>query len=176
MFKKKYGKTVYILIFLIFSIAVIVFLGKLFMPKYRSSLKEGGLTGDYYLEKVPHDLIFLGDCEVFENFSPGSSLGKLWNQLLCKAQPAANLAVILVFGEVRAETQSFVYNVQAMNTRASKRPITGRLTNAPESFKFRAVMDSMTEDESLLSYVFPFSDFTRDGKSSTLKTLNMFLK
>lgn len=70
MFKKKYGKTVYILIFLIFSIAVLVFLGKVFMPKYRSSLKEGGLTGDYYLEKVPHDLIFLGDCEVFENFSP----------------------------------------------------------------------------------------------------------
>ncbi len=39
------------------------------MPKYASSVYEGALIREYYDEVKDHDVIFIGDCEVYENIS-----------------------------------------------------------------------------------------------------------
>lgn len=46
------------------------FLQKLLVPKYASEIVEGAMIREYYQEEKNHDLIFIGDCEVYENFSP----------------------------------------------------------------------------------------------------------
>ena len=40
------------------------------MPKYMSSIREGNLVEEYYASNKDHDVIFVGDCEVFSNVSP----------------------------------------------------------------------------------------------------------
>ena len=54
-------------------LAVIIslwFLQRLLMPKYMGQVVEGALIAEYYQETTNHDVIFIGDCEVYENFSP----------------------------------------------------------------------------------------------------------
>ena len=41
----------------------------LVMPKYRDN-PEGALIGEYYGESGGHDVIFVGDCEVYESLVP----------------------------------------------------------------------------------------------------------
>lgn len=41
----------------------------LLMPKYMEN-REGALIGEYYDHAGNNDVIFIGDCEVYENFSP----------------------------------------------------------------------------------------------------------
>ena len=46
-------------------------LQELLRPKYGyGNIPEGTLIADYYDEAGDHDVIFIGDCEVYENFSP----------------------------------------------------------------------------------------------------------
>lgn len=158
---KNYKKIIYIAIFLIFSIAVVALLGRLFMPKYVSSVKEGDLTGDYYLEKVPHDVIFLGDCEVFENFSPVT----IWENYGISSYIRGSAQQLVwhsyrLLEEVftREKPKAVVYNVQAMKYPKPQKEAYNRMTldGMPLSIiKLKAVIDSMTENESLASYVFP---------------------
>ena len=49
---------------------VFVFLTHLLQPKYMGKVVEGAMIAEYYDETTTHDVIFLGDCEVYENFSP----------------------------------------------------------------------------------------------------------
>ena len=57
-------------------LSCIVFFGALYAvsrlvaPKYHDTLIDGHLTGEYYDETTDHDVLFVGDCEVFEHFSP----------------------------------------------------------------------------------------------------------
>ena len=51
------------------SAGLLVFLSLLTSPKYMRGITEGALTGEYYEDKAPHEVIILGDCEVYENIS-----------------------------------------------------------------------------------------------------------
>ena len=42
----------------------------LLVPKYMEDIQEGALIAEYYAEAGDHDVVFIGDCEVYENFSP----------------------------------------------------------------------------------------------------------
>ena len=42
----------------------------LLVPKYMSESMEGALIAEYYDNAGNNDVIFIGDCEVYENFSP----------------------------------------------------------------------------------------------------------
>ena len=48
---------------------VLTFLQALVMPKYIQN-PEGLLVGEYYGEARGHDVVFIGDCEVYESFVP----------------------------------------------------------------------------------------------------------
>ncbi len=51
-------------------LAVLFVIQALLMPKYMSESKEGALIAEYYDEAGGNDVMFIGDCEVYENFSP----------------------------------------------------------------------------------------------------------
>lgn len=50
--------------------ALFILLNLLLQPKYMEELVEGSMLSQYYREAGGHDVIFLGDCEVYSNFSP----------------------------------------------------------------------------------------------------------
>ncbi len=52
------------------SIALLWLIQRLLMPKYQKGVIEGSFTEEYYKEKVPHEVLFFGDCDVYENYSP----------------------------------------------------------------------------------------------------------
>ena len=53
---------------LIISMALVLF-SMLLAPKYITN-PEGRLTGEYYSQSGGNDVLFLGDCEVYETFVP----------------------------------------------------------------------------------------------------------
>ena len=71
--KKKIIASVLIITFLI---AGLWFAQRLLMPKYMGKIVEGAMVEEYYKETTDHDVIFIGDCEVYENFSTM----KLWEE------------------------------------------------------------------------------------------------
>ena len=59
---------------IVFAAAVLVLIlflaQRLLIPKYVSELPEGALIREYYMDKGGHDIIFLGDCEVYSSYDP----------------------------------------------------------------------------------------------------------
>ena len=45
------------------------YLQRLLVPKYQRGVVEGSMIEEYYDDEKPHEVIFLGDCEVYENIS-----------------------------------------------------------------------------------------------------------
>lgn len=60
------------------TLLLVFFLQALLMPKYMWEIQEGAMIAEYYNEdnKGGNDVLFVGDCEVYENFSPVT----LWNE------------------------------------------------------------------------------------------------
>ena len=64
--KRFFNITLIVVLFII----SFIFLNKLVAPKYQTNLVEGHMISEFYDEKMVHDVIFIGDCEVYANFSP----------------------------------------------------------------------------------------------------------
>ena len=140
---------------------VLVLLNALFMPKYMSEIPEGALIAEYYEEKADHDVIFIGDCEVYENFSPDV----LWNEygitsfIRGSAQQLIWQSYYLMEETLKYETPKVVvFNVLSMKYAEPQNKAYNRLNLDGMKFslsKLKAVQASMTGEESLLSYLFP---------------------
>ncbi len=130
-------------------------------PKYMTDLVEGSMLSQYYREDKNHDVIFIGDCEVYANFSPmelyrekgitayirGSSQQLLW-------QSFSVLEEALTFETPKA----VVFNVNAMRYGEPVKEEFNRLTIDKMRWskqKIDIIQSSMTEEETFLSYVFP---------------------
>lgn len=131
------------------------------MPKYMSDIPEGALIGEYYASAGGHDVLFVGDCEVYENFSPVT----LWEEhgvssyIRGSAQQLIWQSYYMLEEMLEYETpQAVVYNVLAMKYGTPQSEAYNRLNldgMKMSSYKMAAVRASMTEGESALSYVFP---------------------
>lgn len=55
---------------LLAAVAILWLLQRLLMPKYMDESRDGALIAEYYANAGGNDVIFIGDCEVYENFSP----------------------------------------------------------------------------------------------------------
>ena len=140
---------------------VFVFLNMLLQPKYVTDLKEGGMISEYYDKSGGHDVIFVGDCEVYANFTPlemyreagikayvrGTSQQLVWQSYYILAET------------FRYETPKVVvFNVNAMRYSEPVKEEFHRLTIDKMRWskeKVGIIQASMTEDETFLSYVFP---------------------
>ena len=68
--KKRFRRVLRPLLTIVVLALLMTGLQRLLMPKYRGEVLEGGMIAEYYSEKKDHDVIFIGDCEVYTNFSP----------------------------------------------------------------------------------------------------------
>lgn len=154
------------------SAAVLLLLQALLVPKYMMTTKEGALTGEYYANAGNNDVIFIGDCEVYENFSPIT----LWEEYgitsYIRGSPQQTIwqSYYLMEETFRYETPKvMVFNVLAMKYDTpestgsqSRREAYNRVTLDTmrwSSSKLSAIQASMTQEErdweGLYSYLFP---------------------
>ena len=146
-------------------LAVLYLLQLLLMPKYSGAMREGALISEYYDETTPHDVIFVGDCEVYENFSPVT----LWEQygitsyIRGSAQQLIWQSYYLLEETLQYETPKVVvFNVLSMKYGEPQNEAYNRMTLDGmrwSDIKLKAIEASMTEDETLVSYFFPFLRF-----------------
>lgn len=136
-------------------------LQRLLMPKYAADVVEGALIAEYYGEEKDHDVIFIGDCEVYENFSPAV----LWRDyginsyIRGSAQQLIWQSYYLLEDTLRYEKpQVVIFNVLAMQYNEPQREAYNRMTLEGMGWsrsKVEAIQASMTQEEHFLDYVFP---------------------
>lgn len=142
-------------------LAVIIFLQELFIPKYMSEIPEGNLVEEYYKEEKKHDVIFVGDCEVFSNVSPVTLWEKygITSYIRGSAQQLIWQSYYLLEETLRYEKpKTVVFNVLSMKYNEPQKEAYNRLTldgMKLSKHKIRAIKASMMENEDLISYIFP---------------------
>lgn len=162
MKKKKLLKTLLPVtaVLLVFALAVSL-ATMLLQPKYMTDLVEGSMISQYYGESGGHDVLFVGDCEVYSNFSPmemyreagitayvrGNSQQLIWQSYYILKETFAYETPKVV-----------VFNVNAMRysepvSEAYNRLAIDQMRWSDE--KVAIIRASMTEEESFWSYVFP---------------------
>ncbi|QHQ60142.1 SGNH/GDSL hydrolase family protein [Anaerocolumna sedimenticola] len=163
------------LIVISFFIIFLILLQRLFMPKYVSEIHEGNLIEEYYAEEKNHDVIFVGDCEVFSNISPIT----LWEDygitsyIRGSAQQLIWQSYYLLEETLKYEKPKVVvFNVLAMKYNEPQNEAYNRMTLDGMKFsitKLKDIQASKTKEESFLSYLFPilryhtrWSDLTMD--------------
>lgn len=142
-------------------LASLYLLQRLLMPKYAADVVEGALIAEYYEEEKDHDVIFIGDCEVYENFSPVV----LWQDyginsyIRGSAQQLIWQSYYLLEDTLRYETpQVVIFNVLALQYNEPQREAYNRMTLEGMRWswsKVNAIRASMLEEEHFLDYVFP---------------------
>lgn len=154
------------------ALMILTLLQMLLVPKYMEKSPEGALTGEYYAEAGNHDVIFVGDCEVYENFSPvtlwqeygitsyirGSAQQTIWQSYyLLEETLTYETPEVVVFNVL-----SMKYDTPESTGRQSRREAYNRMTLDTMRWsksKWNAILASMTEEErqweSIATYLFP---------------------
>ncbi len=136
-------------------------LQRLLVPKYVDDVVEGAFIAEYYGEEKDFDVIFIGDCEVYENFSPAM----LWEQyginsyIRGSAQQYIWQSYYLLEDTLRYETPDVVvFNVLSLQYDKAQREAYNRMTLEGMEWsaaKVKSILASMREEENFLDYVFP---------------------
>lgn len=158
--KKKNSVRFWITFFILFLLLYI--LQRLLVPKYVDGVVEGAFVAEYYQEKnKDFDVIFVGDCEVYENFSPVT----LWQEyginsyIRGSAEQYVWQSYYMLEDTLRYNTPDVViFNIQAMQFNESKSEAYNRMSLEGMKWsptKVKAILASMREEEQFLDYVFP---------------------
>ncbi len=153
-------------------LALLLLLQALLVPKYMKTSQEGALIGEYYDNVGNNDVIFIGDCEVYENFSPitlyeeygitsyirGSAQQTIWQSYyLMEETLKYETPKVMVFNVL-----SMKYDTPASTGRSEQREAYNRMTLDTMRWsksKWDAINASMTETEkerqSMFTYIFP---------------------
>mgnify|MGYP003290232691 CR=1 FL=1 len=154
-------KIIKILLTIAFVFTFLYLLQRLLMPKYMDSLNEGAMIAEYYDTEKFHDVIFFGDCEVYETYSPcilwdnygissyvrGSSQQLMWQ------------TYYLIEDTLRYETPDVILvNVLSMRFSEPQNEAYNRMTIDGMRFsssKINSILVSMLPDENIWEYLFP---------------------
>ncbi len=146
------------------ALVILVTLGllqRLLMPKYVDGIVEGAFVAEYYKEVKDHDLLFVGDCEVYENFSPAV----LWQEfgvnsyIRGSAEQYIFQSYYLLEDAFRYEKpQVVVFNIQSLQFSEAQNEAYNRMSLEGMKWsptKVKAIFASMKEGEHFLDYLFP---------------------
>ena len=157
----KNKKWIRIVLTTIFVVGTLYLLQCLLVPKYASSVVEGNLIAEYYQEEMDHDVLFIGDCEVYENFVPA----RLWEEyginsyIRGSAQQLIWQSYYLLEDALRYEKPDVViFNILALKYNEPQNEAYNRMSIEGMKWsksKVGAINASMMEDEQFLDYVFP---------------------
>lgn len=159
--KKRVKKlTAYVMV-LCAAVLGLSLLQRLVMPKYMSDVVEGAMIAEYYKEEKNHDVIFIGDCELYENISPVT----LWEEyginsyIRGSAQQLIWQSYYLLEDTLRYEKpQVVVFNVLSMKYDEPQSEAYNRMTLDGMKLspaKIKSIQASMTKEENMLEYLFP---------------------
>ena len=176
--KKKWKTILSVGVVLIGFCIAFVSVSRLFQPKYMTDLEEGSFISQYYREAGGHDVIFLGDCEVYANYSPMELYRDYGITAYIRGTPQQLVWMSYYVAEetFRYETpRVLVFNVNAMRYSEPVSEPYNRLTIDQmrwSSSKAGIILASATEEERFLSYVLPilryhsrFDQLTREDFS-----------
>jgi len=155
-------------------------LQRLLVPKYASVALEGGLIREYYKSSKDHDVIFIGDCEVYANFSTiglwedhgitsfirGSPQQLVWHSYYLLEDTLLH---------AHQKPRVVVFNIMAMQYGEPQYEPYNRLTldgMRISPVKIRAIEASRLDDEDWVSYFFPilrYKDHWRELSSEDFK-------
>ena len=154
-------KNIRIITTLLLITGTLYLLTRLFMPKYDATVIEGALIAEYYGEEKGHDLIIIGDCEVYANFSPAV----LWREfginsyIRGSAQQLIWQSHYLLEDTLNHERPPVVlFNVLSLMYDEPQREAYNRMSLEGMRWsgaKVRAIRASMMAEEQFLDYVFP---------------------
>ena len=165
---------------------VLVFaaLQRLLVPKYASYALEGGLIREYYDSPMDHDVIFVGDCEVYANFSTiglweeygitsyirGSPQQLMWHSYYLLEDTLRHAA---------RKPQMVVLNIMTMQYDEPQYEPYNRLTldgMRLSPTKISAIRASRMDDEDWLSYFFPLLRFKDNWSELSSEDFRYFFK
>lgn len=149
----------------VIAIAGLWFLQKLLVPKYMHGIVEGAMIAEYYGEEKDHDVVFIGDCELYENISPAV----LWEEyginsyIRGSAQQLIWQSYYLMEDTLKYEKPDvFVFNVLSMKYNEPQKEAYNRMSIDGMRWsmsKVNAIRASMTPEENFIEYVFPILRF-----------------
>ena len=157
-----------ILIITAIGLCLVLALGlaqRILMPKYVSEAQDGRLIAEYYDSAKNHDVVFVGDCEVYENISPVTLWEEYGISSYVRGSPQQLIwhSYYLMEETLKYEKpKAFVFNVLSMKYGEPQSEAYNRL--ALDGMKWSgskadSIRASMTEEEDFLSYVFPLLRF-----------------
>ena len=154
-------KLLAIVLTIVITISGLWFATRLFMPKYMHGILEGAMIGEYYDDPTDHNVVFIGDCELYENISPvylwenfgiNSYIRGSAQQLIWQSYYLAEETV------EREHPDVIVFNVLSMKYNTPQNEAYNRMTLDGmkwSSSKVDSIKASMTEEESMIEYMFP---------------------
>lgn len=147
------------------ALAGLAFFSRLLVPKYMGQVVEGAFTEEYYKDESPHDLLILGDCEVYENISPVT----LWREfgitsyIRGNAQQLIPQSYYLLKDALRDEKpKAVILSVAAMQQIEQTNETYNRMTLDGMRWsreKLEAIQVTKLPEEHLIEYVFPLLRF-----------------
>ena len=149
-------------IFMAVIIVALYLLQKILMPKYVDNVVEGNLIKEYYKEENKEfDVVFIGDCEVYENFSPVT----LWEKyginsyIRGSAEQYIWQSYYLLEDTLKYyKPQVVVFNIQSLQFNESDSEAYNRMTLDGMKWsvsKINSIKASMKDNEHFIDYVFP---------------------
>lgn len=155
------GQIMTICLVVILILVSLYFLQRLLMPKYMTGIVEGAMIAEYYDEEHDHDVVFIGDCEVYENFTPAL----LWEEyginsyIRGSAQQLIWQSYYLLEETLKYETPDvIIFNILSMKYNVPQNEAYNRMTLDGMKWsdsKVNSIKASMMKDEKFLDYVFP---------------------
>jgi len=164
----------------------------LLIPKYMETNPEGALICEYYANAGNHDVVFIGDCEVYENFSPitlweeygipsfirGSPQQMIWQSYYLMEETFRYEAPkVMVFNVL-----SMQYDTPESTGNPKRREAYNRMTLDGMRWslsKWNAVQASMTEEEkqweAMVTYLFPLLRYHDRWSQLTQEDLRWWL-
>ena len=150
-----------ILLSIFIAITGLFLANKLLEPKYMSGVLEGAMIKEYYDDPTDHNVVFIGDCELYENVSPVY----LWENfginsyIRGSAQQLIWQSYYLAEETIKTEHPDIiVFNVLSMKYNEPQNEAYNRMTLDGmkwSSSKVNSIKASMTEDEKFIDYLFP---------------------
>ncbi len=157
----KFKKFITAVVSFLIIAALLVAAQRLVVPKYAGDIPEGNFTAEYYKETTDHDVIMIGDCEVYENIDPMY----LWKHygitsyIRGNAQQLTWQSYYMLEDTLKYEKPKVViYNIQALSHAEPQREEYNRMTLDGMKWsktKIDAINASMCEGEDIIDYIFP---------------------
>ena len=153
-------------------------LNRVFLPKYVEENQDGRITQDYYLEKLPTDILFVGSSTVYSGISPviiwkeqgftsydrSNASQPMWTSYYLIEDALSRIGkkkpqlIVLDVGFIK-------YDDEFAEEPSNRKAIDGMRASPA---KYRCALAAMGENERLIEYIFPILRFHTRWKELSL--------